>query len=131
LDTQTTCASPGATTNTANCDSVVGDLTDVGDYTGAASPYQTFDQGGNVWEWNEAIISGSNRGLRGGAFIFFASDLAASVRSSLNAVLEVEDVGFRVASPVPPPPVPALGTIGLLCVAAGLFGFGAYYRRRA
>ena len=53
-DTQTTCAVPGATANTANCDSAVGDLTDAGDYTSSPSPNGTFDQGGNVWEWNEA-----------------------------------------------------------------------------
>jgi hypothetical protein len=33
-----------------------------------SSPYGTFDQGGNVFEWNEAI-SGSSRGLPGGSFI--------------------------------------------------------------
>ena len=37
-------------------------------YTGAASPNGTFDQGGNVWEWNEAIVDGTSRGLRGGSF---------------------------------------------------------------
>ena len=46
----------------------VGDLTDAGSYTGSASPVGTFDQGGNVFEWNEAIISGSSRGVRGGSF---------------------------------------------------------------
>ncbi|GAG37158.1 unnamed protein product, partial [marine sediment metagenome] len=60
-DTQTTCAVPGATANTANCDEVVDDLTNVGSYTGSASPNGTFDQGGNVWEWNEAIIYDSER----------------------------------------------------------------------
>ena len=34
--------------NRANCDDAVGDLTIVGSYTGSASPYGTFDQGGNV-----------------------------------------------------------------------------------
>jgi hypothetical protein len=47
-DTQTTCAVPGATANTANCSFLVEDLTDVGSYTGSASPSGTFDQGGNV-----------------------------------------------------------------------------------
>jgi len=31
-------------------------LTDVGAYTSAPSPYGTFDQGGNLWEWNEGIV---------------------------------------------------------------------------
>ena len=28
----------------------------VGEFQNSASPYGTFDQGGNVWEWNEAIV---------------------------------------------------------------------------
>ena len=27
--------------------------TEVGEFENSASPYGTFDQGGNVWEWNE------------------------------------------------------------------------------
>ena len=33
---------------------VVGNLTDVGAYTGTTSPYGEFDMGGNVYQWNEA-----------------------------------------------------------------------------
>src|SRR5262249_45501879 len=40
----------------------------VGEFANSASPYGTFDQGGNVWEWNETQVSGSTRGLRGGSF---------------------------------------------------------------
>ena len=28
----------------------------VGEFQNSDSPYGTFDQGGNVWEWNEAIL---------------------------------------------------------------------------
>jgi formylglycine-generating enzyme required for sulfatase activity len=122
-DTQTVCAVPGATANTANCGNVVGDLTDVGSYTGSASPYGTFDQGGNVWEWNEAII-GSSRGRRGGNFFLYPGNLAASNRSSNDPTNEINNVGSRVASPIPEP-----GT-GLL-VMTGMLGLAGWRRRRA
>ena len=128
-DTLTTCAVPGSTPNTANCNGVGNVPTDVGSYTGSASPYGTFDQGGNVWEWNEAII-GSYRGLRAGCFDFPGSYLKASNPLEASPTSEYLDVGLRVASPGPPP-VPALGPMGLLLVAAGLLGFGAYRRGRA
>ena len=67
-NTTTVCATPTATANRANCDCAVGAVTDVGAYTGSASPYGTFDQGGNVLEWNEQIVSGSDRGVRGGSW---------------------------------------------------------------
>ncbi len=59
-------------------------LTDVGAYTWSPSFYGTFDQGGNVWEWNEAVISGSGRGLRGGSWNFDADYLPASFRNNNN-----------------------------------------------
>ena len=44
----------------------------VGEFQNSASPYGTFDQGGNVWEWNESIpytgVDVSTRLLRGGGF---------------------------------------------------------------
>ncbi len=121
-DTPTVCASPTATANRANC-GFVGDLTDVGSYTGSASPYGTFDQGGNLWEWNEAI-SGSNRGIRGGTFNFFDADLLnTSARLFASSANDVEDVGFRVAS------IPEPGT-GLLMMT-GMLGLAGWRRRRA
>ena len=41
-------------------------LTAGGAYSNSASYYGTFDQGGNVIEWNDAVIT-SSRGLRGGS----------------------------------------------------------------
>ena len=43
-------------------------LTDAGAYTLSGSPYGTFDQGGNVQEWNETLFNNSLiRGQRGGS----------------------------------------------------------------
>ncbi len=74
-------------------------LTAVGSYPGSAGFYGTFDQGGNVWEWNDAVISGSYRGLRGGSWSNDGNLLRSSSRSSLNAIDEDIFFGFRVASP--------------------------------
>ena len=97
-NTETTCTTPGATANTANCDRVVDDLTDVGSYTGAASPSGTFDQGGNIEEWNESIISGTLRGLRGGEFSTPEFDQAASDQHQSNPTNENLYNGIRIAS---------------------------------
>ena len=86
-------------------------LTDVGAYTDADSPYGTFDQNGNVWEWNEAL-AGSSRGLRGGSWFNLAAILRSSDRANSNPSFESEDFGFRVASPVPEPASALLLTIG-------------------
>jgi formylglycine-generating enzyme required for sulfatase activity len=122
-DTQTTCAFPTATANRANCNNAVGDLTDVGSYTGSASPYGTFDQGGNVFEWNEAIISGTFRGMRGGSHLLGPGNLAASARAVRSPSDSTVILGFRVAM------IPEPGT-GLL-VIAGLLGLAGWRRASA
>jgi formylglycine-generating enzyme required for sulfatase activity len=43
-------------------------LTDVGAYAATSNYYGTFDQAGNVWEWNDTLFDGAFRGLRGGGF---------------------------------------------------------------
>jgi formylglycine-generating enzyme required for sulfatase activity len=116
-DTQTVCAAPTATANRANCDSEVGAVTDAGGYTGSASPYGTFDQGGNVWEWNETT-SGSARGIRGGSWLNVAGRLAASDPIYNGPSFESSDIGFRVASPVPEPGTGWLGMTAALSLAA-------------
>ena len=54
--------------------------TEVGEFENSESPYGTFDMGGNVWEWNEAVPSESCRGLRGGSFLHFSYQLLMSYR---------------------------------------------------
>lgn len=95
----------------------------------SASYYGTFDQGGNVWEWNEAVISGTQRGLRGGAWDGAEFYQRASHRNDLGPVNELDIVGFRVAGLADEPPVagvPEPSVVGLLAVGSAL----AFWRRR-
>jgi len=129
----TSCSVPsGLVPNIANCENVVGDFTEVGSYAAAFGPNGTLDQGGNVKEWNESTLFGSNRVYRGGGYSESSIDLAASTRFGRIPVIQNDRLGFRVASPAAPAPpvVPALGPIGLLLVAAGLLGFGGCRRGR-
>ena len=101
-DAVPTCAPPGATPNTANCQAVVADLTDAGSYTGSASPNGTYDQGGNVYEWTEAVIKRSHRIMKGGSWHRSARALRASGKHRYNSPdHESRSVGFRVASRAP------------------------------
>jgi formylglycine-generating enzyme len=90
-------------------------LTEVGAY-GASSDsfYGTNDQGGNLFEWNDAVISGSSRGLRGGSWDFAEIDLRASNSNGVGPSLEDSSVGFRVAS------VPEPTSLVLTMLAAGV-----------
>jgi formylglycine-generating enzyme required for sulfatase activity len=121
-----TCTTPTAAPNSANCDGAVDGPVPVGSYTGSASPYGTFDQGGNLWEWNEAHAPFATpphnawRVLRGSDWLGSAGH--ASVRFASEG--EVSNFGFRLAMIVPEP-----GT-GLL-VIAGLFGLAGWRRAHA
>ena len=107
--------------------------TEVGAHENSDSPYGTFDQGGNVWEMNEAIpyqtSSYAYRGSRGGGFYANLGDgvnmdyvLHASLRTSLDPTRELYDGGFRVVQAVPEP--------SSLIVLAGGLGMLLGMRRR-
>jgi endo-cleaving rubber dioxygenase len=120
-DGATTCAPPSADANHANCGIAAGtpgtgNLTPVGSYPGAASANGTLDQGGNVWEWNEAIVDGTSRGLRGGAFNVKGVNLAAATRSYTVPDAESSVMGFRVVS-LPEPGAGAMLLAGALALA--------------
>ncbi len=88
----------------------------VGEFQLSDSPYGTFDQAGNAWEWNESILYGTYRCLRGGGFRGVAVNMLAYERSNgADPAYEDYSVGFRV-SEVPEPCSAALLLIGTLGV---------------
>lgn len=73
---------------------------------GSAGPqsagfYGTFDQGGNVFEWNEAVID-ANRGVRGGSWTGGEGSMRATFRSGFGPQSTFNFLGFRVAE-IPEP----------------------------
>jgi formylglycine-generating enzyme required for sulfatase activity len=74
-------------------------LTEVGAFSGSPTYYGTFDQAGNVQEWNDAIFNNHSRGLRGGNWTW-TSDFARATDSGggRSPFLGEHDAGFRVAT---------------------------------
>ena len=85
---------------------------------GKASSYGTYGQGGNAWEWNDAVI-GTSRGLRGGSWLSVSDHLASSYSVSFVPSDWSGSLGFRVAS-VPEPS----------CMILSLFASGVLVTRR-
>jgi len=97
----------GDTGNSANYkDGVPADpdepILDVGSYALSPGPYGTFDQNGNIGEWDEAMVNRPYRGIRGGSFHWDAEWLHAAGRDSgcTNPTMTAFPVGFRVAATV-------------------------------
>jgi formylglycine-generating enzyme required for sulfatase activity len=108
--------------------SVLGNLTTVGSADSdnsmsphdSASPYLTYDQAGNVTEWNETLVTATTRGIRGGNFSGVSINLLASSQGFGLPTLENSGMGFRVASVAAvPEPSPLLYggamVLGFLC----------------
>jgi len=72
--------------------------TDGGKFDKAASPYGTFDQNGNVWEYNETIV-GDKVGLRGGSWFINDNDgyLQSGTRYEVYGA-KWPHYGFRVVA---------------------------------
>lgn len=71
--------------------------TEVGEFENSVSPYGTFDQGGNVYEWTEAVLFDSKHLARGGSFNYDGCELEAPYRYHENVVYGYGSVGFRLA----------------------------------
>ncbi|MGA2031591.1 MAG: SUMF1/EgtB/PvdO family nonheme iron enzyme [Thermoguttaceae bacterium] len=102
-------------------------LTPVGAFSASPGPYGTFDQGGDVYQWNETPVSGLFRCLRGGSYYYNTSiSLASSSRYLLDPVgQDMNYVGFRVASSAASPE-PG----GIAMLLAGALAFGIWRLRR-
>jgi formylglycine-generating enzyme len=94
---------------------------------GAPSPYGTYGQGGNIWEWNEDELSQPNDSpvgphvLQGGYYDTTSDSMKAYWQSSSGGIASSSSrVGFRVAS------IPEPGSAALLAAAA----FPLLLRRR-
>jgi sulfatase modifying factor 1 len=110
-------------------------LTDVGAFSGSSSFYGTFDQNGNVVQWNDLdglASSGSRRGRLGGdwyernPFNLSSSSIYSTAPSTENEV-----GGFRLAGSVNSAPVPEIDPAGIGSVLALVTGaLGLLERRR-
>ncbi|MFN7316600.1 MAG: formylglycine-generating enzyme family protein [Phycisphaerae bacterium] len=91
------------TTAQANFGGAIGNTRPVGSY--AANYYGVSDTGGNLIEWNEAIIGSTQRGLRGGTFQLDASFMRPTLRNFGDPNFGFNDAGFRVSQRPAPSPV--------------------------
>jgi formylglycine-generating enzyme required for sulfatase activity len=126
-------SNPGANvanySNGADWNGQDGNVTTVG----SAGPlsrsyYGTFDQGGNVYEWSEAVFYyevgagvflDTDRVSRGGSYATSMQYIQQSLRTHAPSEWELGVIGFRVAT-VPEPStlaLAALGALGLLTAA--------------
>jgi formylglycine-generating enzyme required for sulfatase activity len=106
--------------------------TEVGAHENSASAYGTFDQGGNVQEFNETVPESDIRGIRGGSWFTGLGSLFSESRPvDMHSSDQFSDLGFRVATLADTSqPVPALSHPGLMAVLLWVALVGAIATRR-
>jgi len=102
----------GSSPNQANYMGDIGHATDVGSFTGSGSFYGTFDQSGNVWQWNDldGTVS-SSRGSRGGDCFSYPLYVSSSYSiADDDPSVEAATLGFRLAGSATAATVPSAPT---------------------
>lgn len=92
-----------------------GPYTDVGAYPISYSQYSTFDQNGNVSEWNETMTNATSRGFRGGSWFDPINSLRSTSGGQGIPSTQSGIVGFRLAGSTVLIPEPS-------CLLLTLFG---------
>ncbi len=121
-NTVPTASAPTGAINSANYNNAVRNLTVVGAYTASASPYGTFDQGGDVGQWTEPKVASDGWSAHGFSYNLPAIPAGEAGRSlwlagGVGIFDGYEDLGFRLAM-VPEPSSVALAALGLIGLAA-------------
>ena len=114
------CEAPGPSAGAGNCLSP--GLVDVGSNPNSASPYGTFDQGGNSFEWVHK--NPSTGSIQGGSFIQAGNywPLVSSSFTIGSRLGQDNFIGFRLSSAAVPEP-----STGLLLLV-GLAGLSKWRR---
>jgi hypothetical protein len=97
--------------------------TPVGGFENSASPYGTFDQGGNLWEWTETKTSEDQWVSMGGAYYTLVGALNASnpnSRMPRGPTLE-GTITFRVAAASAPEPATVWALVAMLLTGVALW----------
>jgi formylglycine-generating enzyme required for sulfatase activity len=105
-------------------------LTAVRSFTGSSSYYGTYDQSGDVYNWEATAVSSEYLVLRGGDWGNGSANLASSYRPNVGASFEYYNSGFRVAT-VPEPNSSMLilaGVAGLAFMRGKPFKLRPFYR---
>jgi formylglycine-generating enzyme len=89
-------------------------VTQVGAFAASPSHYGTYDQSGDVWQWNETANGTLERGLRGGSYDVGATSMVSTIYDDTSPTGRFGDVGFRIAS------VPEPGPFAILVAGAPL-----------
>ncbi|MDF3128545.1 SUMF1/EgtB/PvdO family nonheme iron enzyme [Kiritimatiellaeota bacterium B1221] len=109
----------------ANYENNVGFLTAVGSYASTESAYGTFDQNGNVFEWNEEIVLNALRGLLGGAFNLSEAQLTDNSGNSPHS--ESVQYGFRISQLAV---IPEPSTVMLFLGGLALLAYGKRFKQK-